>query len=74
MSGKVTRISDAPIPDRMTQAWNDYVAAQHRAKETLSILDGLAAGKAWGRWLRMYEGREPAVGAGVTRLSDRRRT
>ncbi|SEG61225.1 hypothetical protein [Bosea lathyri] len=74
MIATVTKIADAPVPDHVTRLWNEYVAAQNRAKETLSIQDGLAAGKAWGRWLRVYEGREPAMGGGIARLSDRRRT
>lgn len=32
-----------------------YVAAQDRAKETLSVKDGVAAGKAWSRFIRLYE-------------------
>lgn len=38
-----------------TAAWDEYAAAHKRAHETLDVKDGIAAGKAWGRWVRMFE-------------------
>lgn len=38
-------------------AWERYVAAQNKAKETLEMSDGIAAAKAWADWLDMFVGR-----------------
>lgn len=39
------------------EAWDAYIAAQERAKETLDFDDGVAAGKAWAAWLELFAGR-----------------
>lgn len=39
------------------EAWDAYIAAQDRAKETRDLEDGIAAGKAWARWLDLFAGR-----------------
>lgn len=40
------------------EAWERYVAAQETAKASGLIEDGIAAGKAWARWLEMFAGRK----------------
>ena len=35
-------------------AWAAYVAAQRKANDTLDILDGVAAAKAWRLWLELF--------------------
>lgn len=40
----------------MQEAWDTYVAAQEQAKRSGRIEDGIAAGKAWRRWLEMFTG------------------
>lgn len=34
--------------------WADYVSAQRQAQKTLSIDDGIAAARAWSRWLELF--------------------
>lgn len=36
------------------QAWNRYIAAMQKSKETLRIEDGIAAGKAYRLFLDLY--------------------
>lgn len=36
------------------QAWDRFVAAMQRSKETLRIEDGIAAGRAYRQFLEMY--------------------
>lgn len=36
------------------QAWDAYVAAQDRAKNSRDIADGIAAGHAWRTWLDLF--------------------
>ena len=36
------------------QAWDRYIAAMQRSKETLRIEDGIAAGKAYRQFLDLY--------------------
>jgi hypothetical protein len=38
-------------------AWRTYVLARDRAERTKDIQDGIAAGKAWAEWLRLFERR-----------------
>lgn len=40
----------------MQEAWDKYVAADARAKQTRQIEDGIAAGKAWREWLDLFVG------------------
>ncbi|MEZ2132712.1 MULTISPECIES: hypothetical protein [unclassified Sinorhizobium] len=40
--------------DRQTKAWEEYVAAQRHAQLSGRIEDGIAAGKAWRRWLDLF--------------------
>jgi hypothetical protein len=39
---------------REGEAWTAYASARKRAEETLTIEDGIAAGKAWKRWLDLF--------------------
>jgi hypothetical protein len=36
------------------EAWDAYVAAQDKAKDTRDIADGIAAGHAWRAWLELF--------------------
>jgi len=36
------------------QAWERYIAAMQKSKETLRIEDGIAAGKAYRQFLELY--------------------
>ena len=36
------------------KAWERYAAAARRAQETLSVADGIAAGKAYGEFVRLF--------------------
>lgn len=38
----------------MVRLWNEFVAAQKKAIETLDIEDGIAAGRAWSAWLAEF--------------------
>ena len=35
-------------------AWDAYVRAAKRAQETMRIEDGIAAGRAWAKWLDLF--------------------
>lgn len=37
--------------------WDAYQAAREKAEASHDILDGIAAGKAWARWLAVFTGR-----------------
>lgn len=39
---------------RIEAAWSAYVAALNQANQTLAVQDGIAAGKAWRRWLDLF--------------------
>lgn len=43
-----------PITHAIELAWQAYREAQDLAQRTLKIEDGIAAGKAWARWLEMF--------------------
>ena len=38
-----------------TALWDEFVILHRRAHETLDLQDGIAAGKAWGRFVRLFE-------------------
>ena len=38
------------------EAFNAYVIAQDKAKRTLNIYDGIAAGRAWGEFMTLFVG------------------
>ena len=42
------------IRDHQAQAWEAYMAAQRLAQSTGNMDDGIAAGKAWRRWLDLF--------------------
>lgn len=39
---------------RLSRLWLDYVDAQTKAQETRDINDGIAAGRAWSRWVSEF--------------------
>jgi len=39
---------------RIEEAWGHYCAARLQAEASLSVQDGIAAGKAWRRWLDLF--------------------
>lgn len=60
---------------RATAAWDAYVLAKQRADNTLSLTDGLAAGKAWRTFLTLFQSAEQNEGdrALDARLAQRHR-
>ncbi|WP_439605466.1 hypothetical protein [Shinella sp.] len=49
--------------------WSEYVAAQKRAQHTLSIDDGIAAARAWSRWLELFMREDQKEFIGKSRAS-----
>lgn len=43
----------------LQQAWEAYLAARDKAEKSRDLRDGVAAGKAWARWLGIFT-RHPA--------------
>lgn len=44
------------LETRLERLWAEYTAARERAEQTGNINDGIAAGRAWRRWLQEFEG------------------
>jgi hypothetical protein len=44
------------IETRLERTWRQYVEAKRRADQTLSMEDGILAGRAWAAWLAEFEG------------------
>jgi hypothetical protein len=42
-------------PAGVERLWEAFVAAKARAERTGAIADGIAAGKAWRAWLKLFE-------------------
>lgn len=42
------------LSDHQERAWLDYVAAQSRAQQSQNMQDGIAAGRAWRKWLSLF--------------------
>ncbi|KQY20254.1 hypothetical protein [Rhizobium sp. Root483D2] len=42
------------IQDHQERVWLEYVAAQSRAQQSQSMKDGIAAGRAWRKWLALF--------------------
>jgi hypothetical protein len=40
--------------DPVERRWEEYVTALKRANTTMSVQDGIAAGKAWREWLNLF--------------------
>lgn len=60
---------------RIDVAWADYCAARKQAEATLAVEDGIAAGKAWRRWLDLFmsmDQRESLDRAGEVKSLQRR--
>lgn len=49
MSAKVI-----PINARLDAVWAEYLAARQKAEKSTDIEDGIAAGRAWRRWLDLF--------------------
>jgi hypothetical protein len=45
---------DSERDKRIDEAWAEYAAAAQKAQRTLDINDGLAAGRAWKRFLHLF--------------------
>lgn len=43
------------IETRVERLWREWLDARAKALETLDIDDGVAAGRAWARWLAEFE-------------------
>jgi hypothetical protein len=43
-----------PVNNDVERLWAAYVAAQERSKRTLALSDGLAAGRAYGAFVRAF--------------------
>jgi len=56
---KVVHIAAAREQRQVSEqdAWRAYTAARAKAERTGAIEDGIAAGKAWSQWLRLFEHR-----------------
>jgi hypothetical protein len=60
---------------RIENAWADYCTARMQAEATLAVEDGIAAGKAWRRWLDLFmtmDQRESLDRAGEVKTLQRR--
>ncbi|NBJ13319.1 hypothetical protein [Microvirga arsenatis] len=60
---------------RIEETWAQYCAARMQAEATLSVEDGIAAGKAWRRWLDLFmsgDQRESLDRAGEVKSLQRR--
>lgn len=44
-----------PLQTRVERLWGAYLEAEKKAKATLKMEDGIAAGRAWGIFMREYE-------------------
>lgn len=49
MSAKVI-----PIDARLQAVWSDFVAAQKQAQSSGKLEDGIAAGRAWRKWIDLF--------------------
>lgn len=47
-----------PIDVKQQRAWADYVSCRERAEASKNIADGIAAGRAWHRWLELFTPKE----------------
>lgn len=43
-----------PIDARLQETWAAFVAAQQQAQASGKIEDGIAAGRAWRRWIDLF--------------------
>lgn len=59
MTSKVVHIAAVREQRQVSEAdaWQAYVIARDKAERTKDINDGIAAGKAWATWLRLFERR-----------------
>ncbi|AII27782.1 hypothetical protein M2267_003051 [Ensifer sp. KUDG1] len=57
------------LNDHINKAWEAYTAAQQLAATTGNIEDGIAAGRAWRRWLSLFMNEEQKEFVGFERAS-----
>ncbi len=43
-----------PITSRLEEVWNDYIAKLKKANDTCHIDGGIAAGRAYRKWLDLF--------------------
>jgi hypothetical protein len=43
--------------ESLQELWDAYLAAREKSDHTRDISDGIAAGKAWARWLQRFTGK-----------------
>jgi hypothetical protein len=54
----VALLPSKPVPTALQQrAWEDYLRARDRAERSRRVEDGVAAGRAWARFLKLFEAR-----------------
>ena len=57
------------LNDHVAKAWEAYTAAQQLAATTGKLEDGIAAGRAWRRWLSLFMDEEQKAFIGGKRAS-----
>jgi hypothetical protein len=60
---------------RIDETWAEYCSARLQAESTMAVEDGIAAGKAWRRWLDLFmslDQRESLDRAGEVKSLQRR--
>lgn len=45
----------ARLETRLDRLWQEWLAARAKAQASQDIADGVAAGRAWARWLAEFE-------------------
>lgn len=46
-----------PITEEVTKRWQEWLEAREKCEREPIIENGIAAGKAWARWLELFEGK-----------------
>lgn len=52
---KIIPLSPRPSDADREKLWQEFVAAAEKAQKSLDIRDGLAAGRAWKKFLESFE-------------------
>jgi hypothetical protein len=57
LTTKIVHIAAAREQRQVSEqdAWRAYTLARDKAERTGDINDGIAAGKAWAQWLKLFE-------------------
>lgn len=53
--GEVVPLKPRPSDTEREKLWQEFVAAAEKAQKSLDIRDGLAAGRAWKKFLESFE-------------------